>query len=223
MPKNKDLKRLIRARMTKTGESYTTARMHLLADELPLPRDYEKVAGVSDEAVRNATGRDWRSWAEILDAADASQWPHARIARWLVETHGVPSWWNQTVTVAYERFRGLREIGQRRGGGYDVGRTRTVAVPLEHLRRAFEDDRFRDRWLHDIVLDRVPSRSTRSLRFRTPEGGTVVAWFEPKTGDKASVSVQLEGLESREAADAAREAWGRRLDALKGLLENGMG
>src|SRR5262245_41768608 len=31
MPKNKDVKRLVRARMAKTGEAYTTARMHVLA------------------------------------------------------------------------------------------------------------------------------------------------------------------------------------------------
>src|SRR5690606_17957901 len=176
------------------------ARVRLLAGELPLPRDYEKVAGVSDDAVRNATGRDWRSWAEILDAADASQWPHARIARWLVETHGVPSWWNQAVTVAYERFRGLREVGQRRGGGFDVGRSRTVHVPVERLRQAFEDEERRVRWLGEMELDLVPNRSAKSLRFRTREGRRVVAWFGPKADEKAMVTIQLEGLASREAA-----------------------
>ena len=44
MPRNKDLKRLVRARMSKTGESYTAARTKVIAgfellqskrDELP--------------------------------------------------------------------------------------------------------------------------------------------------------------------------------------------
>lgn len=219
MPKNKDLKRLIRARMEKTGESYTTARIHLLSDELPLPRDYEKVAGMSDQAVRNATGRDWRAWTDVLDAVDAAEWPHARIARWLVAEHGVPGWWSQAVTVAYGRFRGLREPGQRRGGGYDAGRSRTVAVPVERLKEAFRDPELRARWLRDLELEHVPNRSKKSLRFRTPEGRTVVGWFDGKAERKASVGIQIEGLESREAADAEREAWGARLDALKVLLE----
>ena len=30
MPANKDLKRLVRGRMKKTGEAYTTARSHIL-------------------------------------------------------------------------------------------------------------------------------------------------------------------------------------------------
>ena len=219
MPKNKDLKRLIRARMEKTGESYTTARIHLLSDELPLPRDYEKVAGMSDAAVGNATGRDWRAWTDVLDAVDAAEWPHARIARWLAEEHGVAGWWSQAVTVAYERFRGLREPGQRRGGAYDVGRSRTVAVPVERLKEAFRDPELRARWLRDLQLEHVPNRSKKSLRFRTPEGRTVVGWFDEKAERKASVGIQIEGLESREAADAEREAWGARLDALKALLE----
>ena len=38
MPLNKDLKRLVRARMSKTGESYTAARAHILAKSSPKPR-----------------------------------------------------------------------------------------------------------------------------------------------------------------------------------------
>ena len=33
MPTDKDLKRLVRARMAKTGEAYTTARAHLRPDD----------------------------------------------------------------------------------------------------------------------------------------------------------------------------------------------
>ena len=35
MPTDKDFKRLVRARMGKTGESYTTARSHLRPDGHP--------------------------------------------------------------------------------------------------------------------------------------------------------------------------------------------
>ena len=37
MPTDKDFKRLVRARMGKTGESYTTARSHLRPDGRPRP------------------------------------------------------------------------------------------------------------------------------------------------------------------------------------------
>jgi hypothetical protein len=40
MPKNKDLKRVIRARMQKTGESYTTARLHTIVPKVPTGLHY---------------------------------------------------------------------------------------------------------------------------------------------------------------------------------------
>jgi len=89
MPKDKDLKRLIRARMTKTGESYTAARANLVTGPAspasdpapPLPDDYEKVAGMSDAAVSKSTGKTWPEWTAILDAADAVSMEHRASCR----------------------------------------------------------------------------------------------------------------------------------------------
>ena len=44
MPKDKDLKRLIRGRMEKTGESYTAARAQLFDPPTLLPAEDEKLA-----------------------------------------------------------------------------------------------------------------------------------------------------------------------------------
>ena len=72
MPRNKDLKRLVRARMSKTGESYTAARVHVLAKSTSKPRttalraaesrkssvvraprpNYAALAGYSDEVLK---------------------------------------------------------------------------------------------------------------------------------------------------------------------------
>ncbi len=59
MPTNKEFKRLVRARMQKTGESYSTARSHLITKKQvpkPQPRtqDYAKLAGMSDARDRQA-------------------------------------------------------------------------------------------------------------------------------------------------------------------------
>src|SRR5262249_30375221 len=88
MPKNKDLKRLIRARMQKTGESYTTARLHTLdkkSKEVPQvpatePPHYATVAGMSDEAVKKATGCTWVRWVAALDHVQATEMSHREIA-----------------------------------------------------------------------------------------------------------------------------------------------
>jgi len=53
MPKQRDLKRLARDRKKKTGESYTTARMHLLARRNPGP---QKDGGTPTDGSQPATG-----------------------------------------------------------------------------------------------------------------------------------------------------------------------
>jgi hypothetical protein len=104
MPKQKDLKRIVRSRMQKTGESYTAARLHIVRKK---ESDLASVAGMSDVAVKKATGRDWAAWVKVLDAAGATSKPHREI----VKIVNAGSWWSQMVTVGYERIRGLRDKG----------------------------------------------------------------------------------------------------------------
>src|SRR5688572_6082563 len=106
MPNQKDLKKIVRARMEKTGEAYTTARRHVVSKKQEPQIDYAELAGMSDEAVKKATGRDWAAWVKTLDAAQAHEKPHREIAAY-VSSLGTPDWWSQGVTVGYERIRGL--------------------------------------------------------------------------------------------------------------------
>ncbi len=69
---------------------------------------------ISEEAVRNATGRGWRRWWKVLDAWGAPQHSHAEIARFLGHEYGLSDWWGQMVTVQYERDHGMREVGEIR-------------------------------------------------------------------------------------------------------------
>src|SRR5438309_3523067 len=107
MPTQKDLKRLVRSRMKKTGEAYTAARLQLLKTEpTPPTRDYAAAAGMSDSAVSKQTGRTWAQWVGVLDAVRAAEKPHGQIAAF-VASLGTPDWWTQMVTVGFERFGGL--------------------------------------------------------------------------------------------------------------------
>jgi hypothetical protein len=145
MPKQKDLKRVVRSRMQKTGESYTAARLQVLKKK-EVKLNYAELAGMSDVSVEKQTGRDWAKWVTMLDAVGAAEKPHREIAAY-VSSLGTPDWWSQTVTVGYERIRGLRDRGQRRGGGYEASKSRTFAVPVARLYAAFANARTRGRWL----------------------------------------------------------------------------
>ncbi len=221
MPKDKDLKRLVRRRMEKTGESYTAARAQLLSssyDPSGPPAEYETLAGMSDDAVRNATGKDWTEWTSLLDGADAANLPHPDIAALAGAEPGVSGWWAQTVAVAYERFRGLRDVGQRRGGGYDVNKSKTIPVPVSALFRAFEDLETRARWLPDTSVTIRTATVDKSLRMRLADDTPLDAYFTSKGEAKSAVSLQHRGLPDKATAERMKAFWGERLTALASVV-----
>jgi len=215
MPKQKDLKRLVRARMEKTGEAYTAARLRVLDKREPAP-DLAGRAGMSDAAVRKATGRSWRDWVRVLDAAGAAEKPHREIARH-VASLGVPSWWCQMVTVGYERIRGLRERGQRRSGRYTATKSRTFPVSVRVLFDAFANANARRRWLRTGVAVRSATRDKR-MRLTWEDGSVVLAGFVSKGAAKSSVAIEHQGLSDRSAADAVKKTWSDAFDRLGDLL-----
>ena len=84
MTRQKSFKRLVRARMEKTGESYTAARASLLAAEEPKATEGPALP-MSDEAIRRRTGRGWEEWFDLLDEWGAAERPHKEIARWVAD------------------------------------------------------------------------------------------------------------------------------------------
>src|SRR5437899_1559103 len=75
MTVNKDFKRLVRARMLKTGEAYTTARRRILETKTqPVKIDYATLAGMSDATIKARTGCTWKRWVGALDYVGADTW-----------------------------------------------------------------------------------------------------------------------------------------------------
>src|SRR5712692_5607954 len=219
MPTNKDFKRLVRARMQKTGESYTTARSHLITKkqvtkQQARTRGFAKLAGMSDTALKAKTGCAWERWVKALDRVQAHTWPHRRIAEYVHEKYKVPGWWSQTVTVGYERFKGLRAIGQRRDGGFEATKSKTFAVPLGRLYRAFADARTRAKWLPGVALTvRTATRET-SMRITWPDRTSVEVGFASRGPAKSQVQVQHGKLADQAGATRAKQYWAERLGAL---------
>ncbi|HVR39787.1 MAG TPA: hypothetical protein VMU84_11885 [Thermoanaerobaculia bacterium] len=217
MPKQKDLKRVIRTRMQKTGESYTTARLHVLPKNeksVDVPKvDYAALAGMSDETVKKATGCDWAAWVRALDAFNSAEKSHREIAQWVFDKYKISGWWSQSVTVGYERIKGLRERGQRRGGGYEISKSKTVAVPLSKLYRAFRNARTRAKWIAEKFEVRTATVD-RSMRILWSDGTAVDVGFFAKGDAKSQVAIQHSNLKSKEDAAKMKAYWGERLNAL---------
>lgn len=214
MPEQKDLKRLVR--MRRTGESYTTSRTQVVRTRKD-PRDLAAIAGMSDDAVAKKTGRDWRGWVLVLDRANAASKPHKEIACQLHKEHGVSAWWSQTVTVAYERIRGLRDKGQRRGGGYDVNKSKTFPVPLADLYSAI-GARKRARWLGEACPKVKTATREKSMRLTWEDGTPVDVYFWKKGPRKSQVQLQHRSLPDKRSADSIRAYWTERLSELGRVL-----
>lgn len=229
MPEKKDLKRLVRSRMARTGESYTTALARIRARRparrtsasetpAPAPTDLAERAGMSDASVSKATGRDWKGWVAVLDRAGAAALPHREITRWLAAQHDLTSWWTQMVAVGYERIRGRRQKGQKADGGYSVNKSRTYPVPLADLWTAFGRC---DAWIGEPLLRMSTATRHRTMRMRWTDGAPVVAAFLDKGPAKSAVALQHDRIATRAEADRLRAWWTERLAALGRVLETG--
>ena len=230
MTRDKDRKRIIRNRMKTTGESYTTARSHVVARAAkgsPRPAvtsrrqpsvDHAVIAGMSDDKIQRQTGHTWAEWIRLLDHEGAAMMVHRDIARLVHDKYGVADWWSQTVTVGYERLKGRRERGQRLNGAYEVSKSKTFNVPVGRLFDACADDTARRRWLDGINASVRTATAPKSMRLQWPDGTIVALWFIAKGATKSSLALAHTKLTSATAMEKTKTEWSARLDALARVL-----
>jgi hypothetical protein len=217
MTRQRSFKRLVRARMEKTGESYAAARAKLLS------ADGKAKDGVtltmSDEAIRKRTGRGWEEWFDLLDDWGAAERSHTEIARWISEEQGLDGWSSQSVTVSYERARVGRALGEH-ADGFSVTASKTVAVPIDQLYEAFVNASRRRRWLPDGKLRVRTSIEPKSARFDWGDGSTRVAvGFTAKGVGKSQVALEHSRLPDATEAGRMKSYWRERVGTLKEQLE----
>ena len=177
MTQLKKFKKAVRARSEKTGESYTAARRQLVLargekaepaaeppaapalDAVPTPASTAEApapppraasptrGAVTDEGARKKTGHGLDHWFAVLDAFGAGAKGHTAAAAHLYEEHGVPGWYAQGITVAYERAHGLRDVNQSCAGDFQVSVSKTVPAPVEEVVDALADAGRRAEWL----------------------------------------------------------------------------
>lgn len=231
MTTNKDFKHLVRARMAKTGEAYTAARAQILKSgsvgqwgsgktapaHLPtVPLAH--MAGMSDAKLEQATGCNWEKWVHALDYAKAYEWPHREIASYVRDKFKTPSWWTQTVTVGYERIKGLREKGQQRDGGFQANKSKTIAAPVGKLYRAFNDKRARQAWLPVSDLTIRSKTREKYMRITMADQTSVEIGFTAKGAARSQVAIQHGKLPDKATAERMKQFWGERLGVLGEVL-----
>jgi uncharacterized protein YndB with AHSA1/START domain len=219
MTTDKARKRAVRSRMQKTGERYAAARRNVVRDATlpPLPRRLAEPP-VSEEAIRKGTGRGWDDWFRILDDWDGTSHTHTEIARHVNGEHGIDGWWSQSVTVGYERARGMRAPNER-PEGFEVSVSKTIDMAPMEAWRAFVEPKRRQTWLDLGLRMRTGTRTMgRSARFDVPSEGTRVnVFFDPKRDDRSVVTVTHVKLADAADVAAHRADWKQRLGRLAAL------
>jgi uncharacterized protein YndB with AHSA1/START domain len=238
MTEARKLKKAIRARARKTGESYAAARRSYLrppAPPKPGPRPKPGALGsVSDAASIKSTGHGLEHWFAVLDKFSQGRKGHTDAARHLHEDHGVPGWYCQGITVAWERARGHRAMNQGCDGDFQVSVSRVMPVDLPELFRLVGDPKERARWLKDADpalvraltagftagrskgLRMVNPRRAR-LRYRW-EPGVVEIALEPRPGGKSTIVAANTELPDADAVERRRALWRDALDGLRSYL-----
>lgn len=244
MTREKKLKRAIRARSLKTGESYTAARRHVLAVEAARPEVAAPVAEiarpaptvaakavVSDAAVLEKTGQRLDHWFAVLDRFGAATKGYTASARHLNREHKVPSWYSQAIMLSYQRARGLRAVNQAFDGGFQVSVSRVVRASVDEIIGALGNKRQRTAWLksadpelasalHGAFAGPKPQRVTRKddlnamLRFRWGRS-RVELYITGKPRGGTSVVAWNTKLEGSAEVESRRARWRAALDALK--------
>jgi Domain of unknown function (DUF4287) len=225
MTKESSFKRRVRDRMSKTGESYAAARSQLSPKRARVEAARERLAATddrpTDDKVAAATGKRWEAWFSALDRWGAQQRKHGETVAYLMEEHDVSSWWAQSITVWYERARGMR-LKHQQADGFTIYASKTIAVPVEVLFDAFVNARSRRKWLTDGRMSLRTSQPGRTARFDWGDGTTRVSVsFADKGAAKATVAVAHERLPDADEAEVTKASWRERLAGLKSFLEAG--
>jgi hypothetical protein len=245
MTQAKKLKRAVRRRALKTGESYTAARKQVLearrrgaaAPAAPPPPSSPAPPArarrtTSDAPVRKATGHGFDHWFAVLDAFGAAAKGHTASARHLSQDHGVPGWHCQMITVEYERARGLRAANQNAKGDFQVSVTRTLPIAFDALTRALEDPRRRKQWLKAVdgelagavqaafAARGLAARPHQQAQMRFPWAKSrVMLSLAARPGGKTSIVAANEKLAGPADVERRRQLWTEAFAALKSTLE----
>lgn len=168
--------------------------------------------GMDDAAVSKATGRTWDAWFAVLEEHGARSLPHPDIARLLHDEYGVPGWWSQNVTVAYEKSIGRRETGQRCDGDHTTSASRTLPGTLDEVL---------DRWLAGLAaadgLDGVPfagepvvsrTEKWRYWRAKFADGSkAAVNISAKKAGESCVLGIEHDKLAGKPEAERWKTFW----------------
>lgn len=199
----------------------------------------KKLDGISSEAAKKATGHDWAEWKSILEKAGAKNWNHKEIVAYLRNSYKLSGWWQQTVTVAYEKAEGRRVDGQTADTGFQVGIQKVFPIGIDQAWSLLSSRKGIDCWLGKVsrlALVEGKTYTTESgiegeIRVVKPGSRLRLKWHKPgmkrpatlqitlveRAPEKTSIRVHLEHLPSQKVREEMKSHWQEVLGKLEDL------
>jgi len=199
----------------------------------------DAIGKITTEAVRKATGKTWDEWLDLLDKDGAKDLDHKGIVKLLKERHGLPSgWFQQEITVGYEKARGKRVEGETADVGFEIGVSKTFTLPAARLWKILTSEEGFKTWLGAAPRGRLAP----GLRYRARDGVSGefrvvkedshlrLTWFLPgwkhastlqvrltPKGESATVTFHQERLSGEMDRERMRRHWREVLERLAEL------
>jgi hypothetical protein len=170
------------------------------------------VPGITDTTVSKRTGKTWDDWFILLDDAGAAAMSHQQIVALLGEQAELSHWWRQSIAVAYEQARGLRDKHEK-ADGYQISASKTFHCDVAVIYAHWHDANKRKRWLTE-QMQITTATEKRSLRIRWEQGGRVDVNLYEIDENKCRVTVNHGKLSDAATASRMKEFWKQRLAAL---------
>lgn len=191
----------------------------------------EKLANVSAEAVKKATGRSWDEWVELLDREGTRALSHKELAK-MLEGYSLNGWWSQMIAVGYEQAHGKRVKGQT-AKGFQAGVRKTFPLNVQQAWELITSPKGVECWLGvrgglDFKKGepyRTVEDVTGNIRVVRKQSHLRLTWQPPEWenhsslqiriipgGKKSAISFHHEGLPGEKERERMRKYW-------KGILE----
>ena len=175
-------------------------------------------AGVTEAAVRKATGTGWGEWFSVLDAAGAREMTPLQIKA-IIARHESGGWWQQMIAEAYEHARSLRERHQREDG-LAARTSKLIRAGVTRVFAAWAEDDLRIGWLDATGWNLRKAIPCKSLRITWKDGHTHVdVHLWPRGEGRTLLQLEHSKLESLEEVHRFKAFWDVALERLREMLE----
>jgi hypothetical protein len=165
---------------------------------------------------KEPTGKTWAQWLKVAEKEGLAALPHDQIATRFSEA-GVPDWWSQMLTVAYEQHIGRRRPGQV-GEHFRTQVNRTIEGEVAEVHGRWIKAQAKSKAFDGAAFEKAATISVtpkRSYwRVNLADGTKVQVAFEPKPGPKTMINVTHDKLDSAADIERWKAFWKSELSRL---------